>query len=322
MFPYAGRVERLRDLEVRHLVALDAVARLGTFGRAADELGYTQSAISQQIARLERMLGAPVFDRPGGPRPVTLTPLGLLVLDHARAILGRVRTADVDVESFLAGASGRLRVGTFESVSTNLVPRIIGPLLETIPGLDLELVGSDELLVPWLREGQIDLSFMVGENGEPGEFETVHLLDDPYVLVTRAGSGWPKRADTHRLGELALIADPTESRFRIDPALRALGVEPNYAFRSHENGAMLAMVKAGLGAAITPRLSIDRLDPELEAHELRPALPRRRVLLAWRAGRTLSPVAERFVAQAVATAAQLRGASTRAGRPDSGAWPT
>ena len=66
----------MRDLEIRHLEALDAVASTGTFGRAAERLGYTQSAISQQIAALERVMGAPVFDRPGGPRPVELTPLG------------------------------------------------------------------------------------------------------------------------------------------------------------------------------------------------------------------------------------------------------
>src|SRR6186997_2567225 len=73
----------LRDLEIRHLAALDAVATEGTFGRAAERLGYTQSGVSQQIATLERTLGGAVFDRPGGPRPVRLTPLGKLVLTHA-----------------------------------------------------------------------------------------------------------------------------------------------------------------------------------------------------------------------------------------------
>ena len=299
-------MERLRELEVRHLLALEAVARLGTFGRAAEELGYTQSAVSQQIAAFERVLEAPLFDRPKGPRPVTLTPFGELVLGHARALLSRVRSAEADVASFLAGASGRLRVGTFESVSTSLVPQIIKPLLETIPELDLELVGSaDDQLVPWLREGRIDLCFAVGDNGEPGEFETVHLLDDPYVLVARPGDRPDGPVRLRSLTGAPLLGDPTETRYRVDPALRAAGVEPTYAFRSHENGAMLAMVKAGLGMAIMPRLAIDRDDPELVRHELRPALPPRRVNLAWRAGRTRSPVADRFIAQAVETAAAL-----------------
>lgn len=299
-------MDRLRELEVRHLLALDAVARLGTFGRAANELGYTQGAVSQQIAAFERVLGASLFDRPRGPRPVTLTPFGEVVLDHAREVLSRVRAAEADFTSFLAGASGRLRIGTFESVSTSLVPQIIRPLLEDVADLDLELVGSaDDLLVPWLREGRIDLCFTVGENGEPGEFEGVHLLDDPYVLVARPGDRPPGPVRLRSLADVALIADPTESLHRVDPALRAAGVEPAYAFRSHENGAMLAMVKAGLGMAIMPRLALDHADPELARHELRPALPPRRMYLTWRAGRTRSPVAERFIDQAVATAAAL-----------------
>ena len=71
-------------IELRHLAALDAVAETGTFGRAAARLGYTQSAVSQQISALEKAIGGAVFDRPGGPRPVRLTPLGKLVLGHAR----------------------------------------------------------------------------------------------------------------------------------------------------------------------------------------------------------------------------------------------
>lgn len=296
----------LASLEIRHLVALDAVARLGTFGRAATELGYTQSAVSQQIAGFERLLGAPLFDRHPGPTPVTLTPFGELVLDHARGLLSKVRTTEADVASFLAGASGRLRVGTFESVSTSLVPSIIRPLLEAIPGLDLELVGSaDDNLVPWLRESRIDLSFMVGTNGEPGEFDGVHLLDDPYVLVTRPDFAASGAVDPRSLAGVPLLADPTESRHRVDPALARLGVEPAYAFRSHENSAMLAMVQAGLGLAIMPRLAVGRPDPELVVHDLRPAIPPRDVHLCWRAGRTLSPVAQRFVDQALTTAAEL-----------------
>src|SRR6187549_1613405 len=108
-----------RDLEIRHLNALVAVAAERSFGRAAERLGFTQSAISQQIAALERLVGAPVFDRPGGPRPVELTPLGHLVLEHARDLLARVDVAGVAVDRFLRGEAGRLTVGTFQSVTTS-----------------------------------------------------------------------------------------------------------------------------------------------------------------------------------------------------------
>src|SRR6187402_1514338 len=95
--------QRLRDLEVRHLIAFDAVSTEGTFGRAAEKLGYTQSAISQQIAALEKVVGGKLFDRPGGPRPVEITPLGSEVLDVARDLLGRVESAGHRIDRFRSG---------------------------------------------------------------------------------------------------------------------------------------------------------------------------------------------------------------------------
>ena len=85
-------------VELRHLLALQAVAEEGSFGRAARSLGYTQSAISQQIAALERIVGQRLIDRPGGPRPVTLTDAGALLLTHARAINARLAAAQADLD--------------------------------------------------------------------------------------------------------------------------------------------------------------------------------------------------------------------------------
>src|SRR5829696_3250801 len=97
----------IRDLEVRHLVALTAVAREGTFARAAARLGYTQSTVSQQIAALERAVGGPVFDRPGGPRPVRITPLGAVVLEQGRDLLAKAERLADAVDRFKAG-DGRI----------------------------------------------------------------------------------------------------------------------------------------------------------------------------------------------------------------------
>src|SRR3546814_14545735 len=105
------------ELELRHLQALVAVADTGTFGKAAEQLGFTQSAVSQQIAALERAVGTPVFDRPGGPRPVRLTEAGEVLLEHARAVLTTLRGALADVDAMTSGTRGRLRVGTIQSRS-------------------------------------------------------------------------------------------------------------------------------------------------------------------------------------------------------------
>src|SRR4029077_13762756 len=98
-------------LELRHLIALKAIAEEGTFGRAAKRLGYTQSAISPQIAMLERVVGRRLIARPGGPRPVSLTEAGALLLRHADAIAARLQAAQADLQALRPGAAGPLGLG-------------------------------------------------------------------------------------------------------------------------------------------------------------------------------------------------------------------
>src|SRR6186997_2539609 len=125
--------DRWLGLDLRHLVALKAIADEGTFGRAAEKLGYTQSAISQQIAALEKVVGGKLFDRPGGPRPVELTPLGSEVLDAARDLLNRVDAAGQRIDRFRSGEIGQITVGTFQSTSAAVLPLVIGRLRENFP---------------------------------------------------------------------------------------------------------------------------------------------------------------------------------------------
>src|SRR4029079_5762595 len=112
-------------LELRHLIALKAIAEEGTFGRAAKRLGYPQSAISQQIAMLERIVGRRLIDRPGGPRPVSLTEAGDLPLRPAGAIPGRLQAAQADLAALDAGDAGPLRIGTYQSVGARVLPELL-----------------------------------------------------------------------------------------------------------------------------------------------------------------------------------------------------
>ena len=98
-------------VEVRHFAALQALAHQGSFGRAAQELGYTQSAVSQQIATLERIVGERLVERPGGPRPVSLTEAGALLLRHAESIVARLQAAQADLRALQAGEVGTLTSG-------------------------------------------------------------------------------------------------------------------------------------------------------------------------------------------------------------------
>src|ERR687884_1256275 len=108
--------DRWLGIELRHFLALEAVARTGSFGKAARALGYTQSAVSQQIATLERLVGERLVERPGGPRPVSLTEAGTVLLRHAEGIVARLRAAQADMQALQDGTAGSLRVGTYQSV--------------------------------------------------------------------------------------------------------------------------------------------------------------------------------------------------------------
>ena len=121
-------------VEVRHFAALDAVAREGSFGRAADRLGYTQSAVSQQIATLEKIVGETLVERPGGPRAVSLTEAGALLLRHAEAIVARLDAARADIAALRAGETGTLRVGTYQSVGARVLPGVMRRFLDGLAG--------------------------------------------------------------------------------------------------------------------------------------------------------------------------------------------
>ena len=141
--------DRWLGVELRHLAALQAIATEGAFGRAAARLGYTQSAVSQQIATLERIVGERLLERPGGPRPVSLTEAGRLLVRHAEAIVARLEAAQADLEALAAGAAGSLRVGTYQSVGARILPVLMREFAAAWPRVEIQLTESandDELL--------------------------------------------------------------------------------------------------------------------------------------------------------------------------------
>jgi DNA-binding transcriptional LysR family regulator len=285
-----------RDLELRHLMALDAVAAAGTFGRAAARLGYTQSAVSQQIAALERAVGEPLFDRPGGPRPVQLTPLGKVLLAHGRQVIAAAEAAATAVRRFQAGTIGRIDIGTFQSAATALLPSVLGALRAERPELDARLLESDDHpeLIRQVLDGRLDVSVLLDDS--PPEIERLELFDDPYVLITAAGSGLPETLSVTAVDGLQMVGEQDSMCQReVDDALRANDVAVDYVFRSRDNMAVIAMVRAGMGVAIMPILAVDENDPRIEIHRFDPPIPPRRIALGWHRNRTLSPAARRFI---------------------------
>ena len=300
----------LRDLDLRHLLALDAVAVEGTFARAAERLGYTQSAVSQQIAALERAGGERVFDRPGGPRAVELTPFGAELLRGGRDLLGRVEALADDLDRFRAGHSGRLTIGTFQSVSSAVLPMVLGRFRAGHPDVEVQLFETDvdEELEAHLERGQTEVSFIVGQVAEPSQsgFESRLLLTDPFVLIARPGQFPPGPVSLDSVaGEPLIGQHPNSCQLLNEAGLRSAGLDPTYVFRSNDNGTVAAMVRAGMGVAVMPLLCTEPEDPRTELHPLDPPIPGRQVSIAWRSGRTLSPAADAFVELTTAVCAEL-----------------
>ncbi|WP_415947972.1 LysR family transcriptional regulator [Streptomyces sp. KLOTTS4A1] len=292
------------DMELRHLAALAAVADEGSFGRAAARLGYTQSTVSQQIAGLERAVGGAVFDRPGGPRPVRITPLGSLVLAHGRELLQRAGALTEAVDRFRAG-DGRIDIGTFQSMSNVILPPLVHRLREEHPGCDIRLY-EEEAALP--RVGELDLLFFDGRGD--ADVEHLKLLDDPYRLVARRGTFPDGPVDPSSLDGAPTVAHPPVcDQARVEQELARRGVRPLITFRTAGNETVLSMVRAGLGSALLPQLALRTAgigsDDSLSVHELWPPLPPREIFLLWQAGRSHSPLATRAIALATEIAEGL-----------------
>lgn len=293
------RSDEWLGVELRHLAALEAVAEEGSFSRAAERLGYTQSAVSQQIQALERTVGEKLVERPGGPRAVSLTEAGELLRRHATAIVNRLDAARADMAALRAGETGTLRVATYQSVSARVLPRVMGRFLAEWPGIELGLSepSTDPELYGAVEGGEVDLAFC-SLPAPDGPFEAVELLTDPYVLLVPARSPLARRtaASLADLGDTALIgSNLCASGVAVETELRSRGVRVEYAFRSDDNTTLQGLVAANFGVALTPLLAVQAGDDRVKVLRLEPPVPRRRIAVVWHRDRHRSPAARAFV---------------------------
>jgi molybdate transport repressor ModE-like protein len=293
-------------VELRHFLALEAVAREGSFGKAALALGYTQSAVSQQIAALERIVGQRLVERPGGPKPVSLTEAGRLLLKHADAIAARVAAAQADLTALGDGEAGTLRVGVFQSVGQRILPELMRRYLLAWPQVKVSLTESanDEELLTLVERGDLDLTFSDLPLPE-GPFESVELLRDPYVLVVASESPFADRDTPPTVRELAELDLIGHKHCRTIKQLEAnIKLPLNFVFRSDHNQTVQALVASGVGSALVPKLTMDPEDETTELIDI-PKLPPRVIALAWHRDRYRTPAAHAFVDTAEAVTAEL-----------------
>jgi DNA-binding transcriptional LysR family regulator len=294
-------------LELRHLQALLAVADEGTFSRAAARLGYTQSAVSQQIAGLERMVGTSLFDRPGGPRPVELTEAGRTMVDHARTVLRRLGVAQAEVAAIAAGDLGTIRVGTVQSVGTRVLPRLLARFAQRRPGVDVVLRERHDVteLLAAVTDGELDVTFT--EVGTEAGFSYQLLLDDPFVLVAPTGSEMAARScvTADEVTALPLIGYRNGVCSTIVEQIFQPSHPPAYVFRSDDNPTIQGCVASGIGYWATPLLTVDTDDPTVTVVPIVPAPDPRHIGLAWPATRRSSPAVADFVDVAAEVCAEV-----------------
>jgi DNA-binding transcriptional LysR family regulator len=286
-------------VEVRHLAALSAVHEERSFRGAADRLGYVQSAVSQQISHLERLVGIRLVERTRGHAGVDITEAGRLLLVHAERILAELGAAEADLRALSSGASGTLRVGTYESVATRLVPQALTLLAERRPEIDVVTTEAawDADLFEKVERGELDVAF-AERPLDPGPFDSIELMVDPPVLLVQAESPLARKEGPATLADIAslpLIAHPAWRMFPlIEAEFRATGLDPEFRLGSNSNAAMQALVGAGLGSAILPRLAADPHDPAIDLIDLSGMLPARTLALFWHADRHLGDALDAF----------------------------
>ncbi|MFF5492792.1 LysR family transcriptional regulator [Streptomyces aquilus] len=301
-------------LDVRRMQVLRAVVSSGSVTGAAAALGYTPSAVSQQIAALEKEARTELLERVGrGVRP---TAAGLLLTEYADTISRQVAEAETALADLLAGRTGRLAVRYFATAGGSLVAPAVARLRTEHPGVqvDLKLIDPEDPL-PDVREGRADLALVVGSPARHHDgVRLLHLLDDPYLAVLPAGH---PLAEAPQLELSDLAGEPWVGSEWPGPCLdaqlaacEAAGFRPRFVVESEDYVTAQGFVAAGMGVSLIPRLGLGvGVRPGVVVRELRGPEPSRSIHAAVRATAPPQPALRAFIAAMRAAAAVgVRGA--------------
>jgi DNA-binding transcriptional LysR family regulator len=280
-------------LDTRRLRVLCEVGRLGSFSAAAATLGYTQPAISRQIATLEAEVGAILVRRV--PQGAVLTDAGRLLVERGREILTRLADVELELQALSGLEGGTLRLASFASAAAAIVPLAVAAFRDRYPAVKLSIMMADPVdSIPKLRGGELDLvlshdaaaakgdAVLAGEvaRDERSGVEVVHLFDDPMYVAMR---GDHPLADSSTLELAAFAEDPwmlattntcPDSRLFLR-ACHAAGFEPRIAFQNDDYQAMLGFVAAGVGVALIPDMVARAIRDDVVVRDLDPPAPAR-----------------------------------------------
>ncbi|MBJ7332697.1 MAG: LysR family transcriptional regulator [Solirubrobacteraceae bacterium] len=289
-------------MELRHLRTIDAVARHRSFTKAAEELHLAQSAISQQIRRLEQELGVEVFRR--SSRSVELTSEGEVILGYAHRVLREVNGMQSELEELTGLLRGELRIGGMYPTGPYDLAGLLAEFRARHPDVAINMVEDtqDDLLAR-LRADELDCAFTAVDPDALGdEYAATKLFEEEFVVALPPEH--PLADDEHisyeQLADQDLVAYRENSalRRRLERALDTRGLTPRNAFICTEMAAVRDLVSRGLGVAVMPRSIAERPGPPIELRPFGPPITWP-VALVWRAARRQSPAGKAFLAVAL-----------------------
>jgi DNA-binding transcriptional LysR family regulator len=284
-------------LDVRRMRVLREVAIRGSFSAAAEALSFTQSAVSQQIAALEREAGTTLVQR--SARGVRLTEAGEAVVRHAEAIMARLAEAEAELEAIAGLRGGRLRMASFESAGSTLMPLAIAAFRGLHPAVELSMSLSEpEDCIPQLRSGELDLAIVFESaviDADDG-IHRVHLLEDPMYLALPRDHPLANRRRI-QLGDLAgeawvAGAVDCECNQLIMRACAAHGFAPRIAFETDDYSAMQGFVAAGVGVSLIAELGLTTVREDIVVRDLGRDTPVRQIYAATLAEGYRSPATQ------------------------------
>ncbi|MFI2211538.1 LysR family transcriptional regulator [Streptomyces sp. NPDC020141] len=290
-------------MELQQLRCLMAVLDTGSFTRGAETLHVTQGAVSHAVIGLARELGVALVR--GGRGPATATGAGARTAVHARAVLARVRAAEEEILALRGLRAGRLRVGSFTSASTRLLPRLLAAYRLRHPGIDVSLhEGNDVETGERLISGEVDVGFVVLP---AGELDAVPVAEDELTLVL-PGTHPPARYGTVPLAAEPMILSTGGCAALVRDVFRRAGLGPSEAGAVKEGVTALAMVEAGPGLALMPELAVPPLPAALVTRPVDAprATARRRLGLATRASEAPGPAVRAFIEPAREQTARVK----------------
>ncbi len=293
------------------MFTLREVAAHGSITAAADALGYTTSAVSQQIAKLEKEAAQPLLERHA--RGVVLTEAGQAVVRHAERILVELQAADAELAEIRGLRAGGLAIGTFPTAGSSLLPLVVKEFKTRHPGVDLTVLsGRFARLVDALRRRETELSLLWDYEWNRIDDPTLtyhHLMNDPTMLLVSEHHRLADR-DSISIGELrdeawVVRADDHPVAQTLEKLCEKGGFTPRTSVFAHDYGEVQAMVAVELGVAIAPRLAVLNPRPDVRTIKLATRPPQRRIVIAHLAERRLSPAAHEAIAVSAAAARRL-----------------